>query len=328
MIMRKEISLYSKIWSVLYNYSVNGNLLVKHISRSIILRRTNNSNYEQQPLVKTEFRNEQLMVPLSSRIPIYHRTYENYDKAIAALAKFVQMKKNATIGFVDVGANVGDTVVNVANYKKTKFLLIEGDRYFGNILRMNMAFREDVDYIFEEAFMTDDDTQGFSYNHRNSSGALMPENIESNHSSKKCIMMTLDYVVEKNGFSPDIIKIDTDGFDLNVIRGGVKTLKKSSPYLFFEWHPEWLERNGEDPMSVWEILKELNYEKGIAFDNFGNPFVIFDVKNVDLLRFLMDYTRCKDKRIYYYDIMVFPKSNDISPTEYLDYFHSFNWNTT
>jgi FkbM family methyltransferase len=43
---------------------------------------------------------------------------------------------------------------------------------------------------------------------------------------------TLDAYVERTGLVPDVIKIDTEGHELNVVRGGRKTLSSRPPVIF------------------------------------------------------------------------------------------------
>lgn len=46
---------------------------------------------------------------------------------------------------------------------------------------------------------------------------------------------TLDSIVTIYHFEPNLIKIDTDGFDFKVLRGAQRTLKEYAPVIFFEW---------------------------------------------------------------------------------------------
>ncbi len=46
--------------------------------------------------------------------------------------------------------------------------------------------------------------------------------------------ITLDAFISKTGYAPQLIKIDTEGFDLKILRGGMKTLSTARPFVIFE----------------------------------------------------------------------------------------------
>ncbi len=114
---------------------------------------------------------------------------------------------------------------------------------------------------------------------------------------------TLDSLVAKHQFSPNFIKIDTDGFDFKVIRSATHTLQTHKSALFFEWDLFFLQAQNEDPTSIFTHLKSLGYTKLLIFDNFGNPLVVVDSDNTANLSLLLDYTRKSNKHIYYYDVL-------------------------
>jgi len=57
--------------------------------------------------------------------------------------------------------------------------------------------------------------------------------------------MTLDQFIETNSIQKiDLIKLDVDGFELKVLRGGQKTLQKFKPLILFELCPYVLREHG------------------------------------------------------------------------------------
>ncbi len=59
------------------------------------------------------------------------------------------------------------------------------------------------------------------------------------------------------------IKIDTEGMDIDVLRGAVKILKEDRPFVIFEWNPEAMRTLGKRPMQeltelIW-LCAEVNY---------------------------------------------------------------------
>ena len=71
--------------------------------------------------------------------------------------------------------------------------------------------------------------------------------------------MTIDELVGQHGV-PTHIKIDVEGQEAAVLRGGRKTLEKFSPILFLELHNEMTTAEGGDPNLALNELAQLKYE--------------------------------------------------------------------
>lgn len=73
----------------------------------------------------------------------------------------------------------------------------------------------------------------------------------------KVNVKTLDsYNYEKVNF----IKIDVEGFELNVLKGGENTLEKTKPKIIFEYSPIYYKRhNPSDTTEILNFLKNKNY---------------------------------------------------------------------
>lgn len=78
---------------------------------------------------------------------------------------------------------------------------------------------------------------------------------------EKIYLTTLDKAVTELGLERlDFIKVDIEGYELNMLRGGVETIKKFRPVLFIEMIDHFLRRNGDSLASAWEFLHDLGYE--------------------------------------------------------------------
>lgn len=65
---------------------------------------------------------------------------------------------------------------------------------------------------------------------------------------------TLDHLVQEKDLPPDVIKIDVEGGELSVLEGGIQTLQKVKPILFFESWP------GPKRSPVFALLNKTGYQ--------------------------------------------------------------------
>ena len=74
-------------------------------------------------------------------------------------------------------------------------------------------------------------------------------------------MVTLDGLAERFNVVPTHIKIDVEGEEAAVLRGGPRVLSSpDSPLLFLELHNELARRIGRDPEAALEILERYGYD--------------------------------------------------------------------
>ena len=170
-----------------------------------------------------------------------------------------------------------------------------------------------------------DEIGSYSINLHNGSGRLIAKLESSQEQNQIKNLNTLDNIISSQNFNPNFIKIDTDGFDFKILRSAKHTLKTHHPAIFFEWDKFFLEEQGENPISVFEMLQDLGYEELIIFDNFGNLLCKIHSNDKQNLALLLDYTKQSNKNIYYYDILAFCKHSNISANEYLKESRDLNY---
>ena len=75
------------------------------------------------------------------------------------------------------------------------------------------------------------------------------------------------------------MKVDIEGFELKMIRGGLKFLSKYQPSIVMEINKGALEQQGAAPQDIFKALRELGYFIGIADGDVGSPqYDIFATK--------------------------------------------------
>ncbi|MDO8379702.1 FkbM family methyltransferase [Phenylobacterium sp.] len=73
-------------------------------------------------------------------------------------------------------------------------------------------------------------------------------------------LTTLDAFAQAEGLTRlDFLKADVEGWEVNVLKGGLKTLAKHRPALFLEISDASLARAGARPTDIWDLLRPLGY---------------------------------------------------------------------
>lgn len=98
----------------------------------------------------------------------------------------------------------------------------------------------------------------------------------------KTVAVTLDEMVDKLGVTPSHIKIDVEGQEAAVLRGGRKTLSPDrAPLLFLEVHNEIIRSQGRRPEETLELLKDFGY---VTFSSTDSPIPDHEILAQPLVR--------------------------------------------
>jgi FkbM family methyltransferase len=95
-------------------------------------------------------------------------------------------------------------------------------------------------------------------------------------------LVTIDGVVTENNFKPSLIKIDAEGAELDVLKGGVQTFKEYKPVLILGLHPDFIKQKGDSLGSIWDLLVSVPYQikldgKEMTRQDFCSKDLLFDV---------------------------------------------------
>ena len=78
--------------------------------------------------------------------------------------------------------------------------------------------------------------------------------------------VSLDAYTQEQNVFPSIIKVDVEGFELDVLEGAQRCLRENHPRLWLELHPELLRTQGKYWESALEILRSLGYRTTLFKD--------------------------------------------------------------
>jgi FkbM family methyltransferase len=184
---------------------------------------------------------------------------EQYEPEVSTLLRRLA-HRGATV--VDIGAHVGlHTLLFSESVGTTgRVIAIEASPATATVLRSHIAWNQLTNIEVVQAAMGDRegaidftfrsdplDLGGFANSLAYDIGGV----------TQSIPMTTLDKVCAD--LTPDLIKIDVEGAELHVLRGGAETLKRAHPTLVVAIHPEPMQMMGTTPSELVMFLEALGY---------------------------------------------------------------------
>tara|TARA_X000001036_G_scaffold246478_1_gene229786 strand:- start:1181 stop:2038 length:858 start_codon:yes stop_codon:yes gene_type:complete len=195
---------------------------------------------------------------------------------VRSINKYIFSHKKVQKNFfniIDIGSNIGDKSLSISSgllskdFKNFKVFSIEPTDYAYkkqiNNINLNPKLKKKI--------------KSFRYFVSNSK--IKPKNIYSSWSldtnkdshkihkgilkkvNKSTKTISLDSFVKKNKIKDQIIlKIDVDGFEMNVLKSAAQTLIKKSPIIFMEYAPYSFYEYGSSTKEFYNFLEKYNYK--------------------------------------------------------------------
>nr|MBK9651678.1 FkbM family methyltransferase [Bacteroidota bacterium] len=170
----------------------------------------------------------------------------------------------------DIGTNIGETLMNFARINSQgknygfepvphlyqRALQNISNNSFTNISLNNVALsdREEVLHFHQPTL-------------KNSGSVYMIKG-DISSADQKVQALSLDTFVNNNSIAKiDLIKIDTEGFEYNILSGGKESINKFHPVLFVEINDSNLHRQGNSAKALFELLISWDYKIYDAITN-------------------------------------------------------------
>lgn len=268
--------------------------MIKKILNKIILKTIGGS---------VQLGNFFINVDRNQNLPSILRKYPDYGANLVRLAKVVATKYKP-LKIFDVGGNIGDTIAMLlSDNPHYEIFSVEGDERYLKILFKNFGNNPFV-HIYKN-FLGEKDEVIFSSVSR--AGGTLKINSKNEKKYSSIEIITIDSLISKNQESGDakLIKIDTDGYDNQILRGSKRYLSTTKPIIYFEYDISFLKDNNEKGVDIFDYLSELGYQKLVFFDNYGRLLISTDVKEKRTINQLSRYVDGKNGAFAYYDVVVF-----------------------
>lgn len=177
--------------------------------------------------------------------------------AVSMLGRMLGSKSVA----VDVGANVGVYTLTLAR-KCAEVHAFEPHPDVRYRLTENVRLNNLENVLISPYALSDTEGEAVLYSaaHANQGQASL-EQRDDLVTPNRCRLQTLDnYVTEVGLTRLDLVKVDVEGAEFDVLRGGAKTLATMHPMLYVEVNPVHLSRFGSTPEMVRDYLHDLGYQ--------------------------------------------------------------------
>lgn len=273
------------------------------------------------PLVRFQMDGATLLAPLSHQLAFIRRDVPQYAGCLARIAVAVR-RKYPDLTAVDVGANIGDTVVLLRAHAQFPILCIEGSGEFFPLLEHNTAGLADVER--ELCLLADGRAFAGSLTTHHGTGQLVarPGSVDA------VPTRTIQQVLESRPRfrQAKLLKVDTDGFDIAILQAALPWLAEARPVVFFEYDPHLFRAHGADGLALLRALAAIGYESALVFQNDGD-FLLSAPLADDALWLDLDQFYSGRQGCLYCDVCCFHRDDrelhESAHADELAFFHSF-----
>jgi FkbM family methyltransferase len=189
-----------------------------------------------------------------------------YDKPLIESAYSILKNKNDPFVFLDVGAQTGCFTLLAKYFPASKWYAFEPIKEATDELNINLLLNDIKNVSVYQICISDhaglghlripkdDDHWGLA-----TFGEKLFRFQQYEEKSVQCI--TLDEFVEENSIKKvDFIKIDTEGWELFVLRGGRTLINRDRPIILMEFNQSNMDQCDVDGNDVFQFLEETGYE--------------------------------------------------------------------
>lgn len=236
-----------------------------------------------------------IMLPADHNLPTFQVTHRLYDRFLPVLC--AALPQDGVI--VDVGANVGDTVAAMMSAGQNPIVAIEGHRPYFDLLCANLAHIDPTHRVTPIHTLVGTGAMRGELTPVKGTArltALAPGNADL------APMRTLDDLLREQGGTIALIKVDTDGFDADVLLSGLATIQAARPLLYWEGGTT----DATNFAGMYDAIAAAGYEYVWIFDNYGN-LIISEASLAALRDFdryiVSQYRHGCTRTMYYVDVL-------------------------
>ena len=249
-----------------------------------------------------------MIVSYGHTYPLTARWHPTFNSPVIELVFQMYSVKKRPISLVDVGANIGDTILLLESNCPgmiDEFYCVEGEPGFFALLQNNLNHLKQGKLLCALVSCINGTERSLVRHHSATASAQGKREIPS---------ATLDALLERASVSRvDVLKIDVDGLDGKVLLGARGILQRHRPAVIFEWHPILCRNTSSSWMDHFDTLEECRYTRFIWFTKYGNfshYTATDDRRSIGMLAEVCLRNRAYDD--WHYDVIALPQESAVS----------------
>lgn len=174
---------------------------------------------------------------------------------------------------VEAGTNIAGSLLQMEiALPRARFYCFEPVERFYSVAKQNVEANGWENVTLEKLFLSDREEEVELTINASTASAVVheyPDQIRTLRTvgSQVAQATTLDTYFPDQRI--DFLKIDTDGYETQVIQGGKELMQASQPALYFEFDYPTMIKGGERPEALLQALRELGYDQFLVLANFG-----------------------------------------------------------
>lgn len=172
-----------------------------------------------------------------------------------------RIRNNNTV-FADIGANIGLHTLHVwKNFPSINIIAFDPSPYSYKYLELTIKYNEIKNIRLEKTALSDEkgDLEFYNWGEESSADSLRDTKRVFGVSPKiiKVPTLTLDSIQDLPPIS--VIKMDTEGAELSILRGAFDTIRKCQPYILLEFHKTNRKAFNVETKQIFDFLEKIDY---------------------------------------------------------------------
>jgi FkbM family methyltransferase len=240
---------------------------------------------------------------------------KDYGAQLLRLTSFLN-SRYPDLEVIDIGANQGDSVALIKSGADVPVISVEGDETIIDQFKHNTAQFNNVTLL--KTFLSDSETElACSYTKIGHNLTIDPAQNGAGTALTKFLSVNSLYAGSVINDRCKLLKIDTEGFDLKIIRGADIFLNAVTPVILFEFNRDNLQVTETAPFEIFSWLLEHAYDQILIYESDGRFMFSSNLKDQRFLRQLFDYFDGNQAKIYYIDLVVFHSRDELLANDFI-----------